>query len=429
MESSERTLLRGIGRWDLVGIFINGVVGAGIFALPAKLFGQVGTYSLFGWIVCAALVGLFALCFAEVSSRFDRTGGPYLFVLTAFGLKAGFLIGWIGWVSRLLAYSSVCNLAVNYGAAFYPPLAAGLPRLLAIGVITIALTIIVIIGVRISAYANNGFTIVKLTVLIGLAAVGLFHLDPSRFALGQVPSAGQFQSAILLMLFAFMGFEAATVNGGEMRDPRRDAPFALLTGLIAVTLLYIALQAVCIGTIPDLAASSRPLADSAIQVLGPIGGGVATLGAIVTMLGTLMVLMFAGSRVPFAMAERGQLPKLLSAVHPRFRTPHIAILTHGALCLVVTANSSVIGALSVSTLTRLATYAATCAALIALRRRDETATHARFRAPSGTVVATVAAGASLWLMLASTRAEAIGFTAILLAGAGIGGVYALSRRT
>src|ERR1700692_923421 len=120
MESSEPSLVRGIGRWDLVGIFVNGVVGAGIFALPARLFGLVSTYSLLGWIACAALVGLFALCVAEVSSRFDKTGGPYLYVLVAFGPQAGFLVGWIGWVSRLLAYASVCNLAVNYAAAFYP---------------------------------------------------------------------------------------------------------------------------------------------------------------------------------------------------------------------------------------------------------------------------------------------------------------------
>jgi basic amino acid/polyamine antiporter, APA family len=428
MESSEPSLVRGIGRWDLVGIFVNGVVGAGIFALPARLFGLVSTYSLLGWIACAALVGLFALCFAEVSSRFDKTGGPYLYVLVAFGPQAGFLVGWIGWVSRLLAYASVCNLAVNYAAAFYPPLSSGTPHLLAASAVTIALTTIVLSGVRISAYTNNGFTIVKLTVLVGLSAVGLFQIAPARFALAHVPAAGQFQSAIMLMLFAFLGFEAATVNGGEMRDPRRDAPFALGVGLIGVTLLYLALQAVCIGTVPDLVASSRPLADSAIQVLGPIGGGLATLGAVVTMLGTLMVLVIAGSRVPFAMAEHGQLPKLFRAVHPRFLTPHVAILIHGTLALILTANGSVIGALSISTLTRLATYAATCAALIALRRRDDTAMPARFRAPGGTVVAIAAVGASLWLMLASTWMEAISFSTILLVGAGVGTLYAARRR-
>src|ERR1700735_4932211 len=112
----ERHLVRGIGRWDLVGILINGVVGAGIFALPAKLFGLLGSYSLLDWVACTALVGLIALCFAEVSSRFDKTGGPYLYALMAFGPQTGFLIGWIGWISRLLAYASICNLAVNYAA-------------------------------------------------------------------------------------------------------------------------------------------------------------------------------------------------------------------------------------------------------------------------------------------------------------------------
>jgi len=428
MEPSERHLVRGIGRWDLVGILINGVVGAGIFAVPAKLFGLLGSYSLLDWVACTALVGLIALCFAEVSSRFDKTGGPYLYALTAFGPQAGFLVGWIGWISRLLAYASVCNLAVNYAAAFYPPLADGAWRLFADSIVTIALTAIVARGVRLSALTNNGFTVIKLTVLFGLAAVGLFHIAPARLALGHLPSAGNFQSAIMLTLFAFMGFEAATVNGGEMCDPRRDAPFALVTGLIAVSVLYVLIQAVCIGTLPDLAASSRPLADSAIQMLGPIGGGIATLGAIVTMLGTLMVLLIAGPRIPFAMAEHGQLPGIFAAVHPRFRTPHIAILVNGGLAWLLTASGSVIGTLSVSTLTRLVTYAVTCAALIALRRRSGGHAQARFHVPGGITVAVAALVASLWLTAASTRMEAISFAAILVAGAGLGGLYAVCRR-
>lgn len=428
MEPSERHLVRGIGRWDLVGILINGVVGAGIFALPAKLFGLLGNYSLLDWVACTALVGLIALCFAEVSSRFDKTGGPYLYALRAFGPRAGFLVGWIGWISRLLAYASVCNLTVNYAAAFYPPLAYGAWRFLAGSVITVAMTVIVVGGVRLSALTNNGFTVIKLTVLFGLAAVGLFHIVPARLALGHPPAAANFQSAIMLTLFAFLGFEAATVNGGEMRDPRRDAPFALVAGLIAVSVLYVLIQAVCIGTLPDLATSSRPLADSAIQVLGPIGGGIATLGAIVTMLGTLMVLLIAGPRIPFAMAEHGQLPGILAAIHPRFRTPHIAILVNCGLAWILTANGSVIGALSVSTLTRLVTYAVTCAALIALRHRNGGFAAARFRVPGGIAVAIVAVAASLWLMAASTRMEVISFTAILAAGVGLGALYRACRR-
>jgi amino acid transporter len=392
------------------------------------LFGLLGNYSLLDWVACTALVGLIALCFAEVSSRFDKTGGPYLYALTAFGPRAGFLVGWIGWISRLLAYASVCNLTVNYAAAFYPPLAYGAWRFLAGSVITVAMTVIVVGGVRLSALTNNGFTVIKLTVLFGLAAVGLFHIVPARLALGHPPAAANFQSAIMLTLFAFLGFEAATVNGGEMRDPRRDAPFALVAGLIAVSVLYVLIQAVCIGTLPDLATSSRPLADSAIQVLGPIGGGIATLGAIVTMLGTLMVLLIAGPRIPFAMAEHGQLPGILAAIHPRFRTPHIAILVNGGLAWILTANGSVIGALSVSTLTRLVTYAVTCAALIALRHRNGGFAAARFRVPGGIAVAIVAVAASLWLMAASTRMEVISFTAILAAGVGLGALYRACRR-
>ncbi len=428
MDSAETRLVRGIGRWDLVGILVNAVVGAGIFALPAKLFALIGSFSVLAWVAGAALVGLIALCFAEVSSRFDKTGGPYLYTLTAFGPKAGYLIGWIGWVSRLLAYASVCNLSVDYAAAFYGPLSAGLPHALATSLITVALTLVVLRGVRFSAHANNAFTIVKLAVLLSLVVVGLMHLDPARFSFAPVPRPGQAQSAILLMLFAFLGFEGATVNGGEMRNPRRDAPFALGVGLAGVAILYVLVQAVCIGTVPDLAVSTRPIADGAIRVLGPIGGGIATFGAVVSMLGTLTVLLIASPRVPFAMAEHGQLPKVFAAIHPRFRTPHIAILAHGGLAWLLTETGSVVGALTISTLTRLITYVATCAALLMLRQRPGTAAKARFAAPAGATVAAVAIAASLWLMLGTTRQEAMSFVAIVLLGALIAGTYAFRRR-
>jgi APA family basic amino acid/polyamine antiporter len=433
MEPPDRSLMRGIGRWDLVGILINGTVGAGIFAVPAKAFGLIGTYSIFGWIACAALVALFAICFAEVSSRFDGTGGPYLYVIRAFGPQAGYLIGWIGWVSRLLAYASVCNLAVNYAGIFYTPLSSNVPHLVAISAIAVALTAIVLLGVRLSAMINNGFTVIKLIVLFGLAAAGLVHIalsptDISRLALPPIPAVGQFQSAVMLMLFAFIGFEAATINGGEMREPRRDAPFALIAGLIAVTGLYVLIQLVCIGTVPDLIASNRPLADSAVQILGPIGGRIVTLGAVITMIGTLMVLLIVGPRMLFAMAEHGQLPAIFSAIHPRFRTPHLAILMHSVLAWVLTANSSVIGALSVATLTRLVTYAATCAAMIALRRHGDAMAKAHFRVPGGTGIAIAAVATSLWLIMASTSTEVLSFAAILLIGIALGGGYAILRR-
>jgi APA family basic amino acid/polyamine antiporter len=196
---------------------------------------------------------------------------------------------------------------------------------------------------------------------------------------------------------------------GEVADPRRNAPFALLIGIAFVVVLYLLIQFVSIGTLPTLADSTRPLADAAAGFMGPIGGTIITAGALISITGTLNVITMVSPRLPFAMAEKGQLPRIFAATHPRYHTPWVSILVSAAVMLVLTLQGSFISSLTISTVIRLVTYAATCAALPVLRKRAGEDIGA-FRAPAGIVVAVAAIALCAWLL--STALSQLRLTAI-----------------
>ena len=423
---SEEGLVRGIRQWDIVGVVINGIIGAGIFVLPARSFKLIGSYSLIAFILCAFVCALIILCFVEVSSRFTGTGGPYLYAQEAFGPAVGFQVGWMNWISRVSAYATNCNLLVVYLGFFWPAAVSGFWRALIITLITLTLTVINYIGVRDAALTSNFFAIAKLVPMILFIAAGLFFLTPENFSLGDYPSYGSFSTSVLLLLYAFTGFENASVPAGEMVNPRRNLPFAILTGLGIVTLVYILIQTVSIGTLRDLGNTERPLADAAALFLGPVGGSIIAAGAIISVLGNLNVNILTTPRILFAMSGRHELPQILSDVHKRFRTPHIAIIGTAALMLALTLSSSLIYALTVSTIARLLAYAATCAALPRLRYKKDVP-EALVKIPGGIVISVLAILLSIWLLTNSTRVEARDSAIAVAVGIAIYVAYRLSR--
>ncbi len=402
---SEEGLVRGIRQWDLVGVVINSMIGAGIFVLPAKAYGLIGAYSLIAFVICAFVVVLIILCFAEVSSRFTETGGPYRYAREAFGPAVGFQVGWMNWIARISAYATNCNLLIVYLSFFWPAAGSGFVRAIVITAITVSLTVINYIGVRNAAITSNFFTIAKLLPLLLFISTGLFFLTPDNFTLGDYPAYGSFSTAVLLLIYAFTGFENAGVPAGEIVNPRRNMPIAIMLAIAIVAVIYILIQAVSIGTLPNLGGTERPLADAASKFLGPIGASIIAAGAITSVIGNLNVSILSTPRIPFAMAVHHELPKSLAAVHPRFRTPYVAIVATALLMLALTLSSTLIYALTVSTIARLIAYAATCAALPTLRRKKN-APPALFTVPGGTLISVVAVLLSLWLLSNSSLTEA-----------------------
>lgn len=405
-KQSAEGLVRGIRRWDLVAVTINGIIGAGIFGLPSKVYSLIGSYSLIAFFVCALVVMLIILCFAEVGSRFEQTGGPYLYAQEAFGSAVAFEVGWLIWLARLTAFAANCNLMINYLSFFWAPANTGMIRAAIIVAVVIALTALNVLGVRQATIANNIFTVGKLLPMLIFIAGGLFFLNPHAFALGARPSTGAFSQSVLLLLYAFTGFEMAVIPAGEIKNPQRDLPRALLIAMAVIASTYILIQVVCVGTLPELAKSTKPLADAGQRFMGTAGAAIISAGAIISVAGNLNITVLSASRVPFAIAERKQLPTFLARIHPRFSTPHVSIIITVVLMLALTLKSSFVAALTISTIARLVAYAVTCAALPMLRKR-EGAPAAHFKLRGGPVIAVAALILSAWLLLNSTRLEAI----------------------
>jgi len=433
---TDEGLSREIRKWDLVALLINVTVGAGIFRLPADVQKTVGNYSLVAFVVCAVTVGMIALCFAEVGSRFSDTGGPYLYARETFGPTSAFLVGWLMWLTRVAGFATLAQVFVAYLGYFWPPAESGLPRITIIAGLVVLLTVVNIMGVKQSARVGDIFTVSKLIPLVLFVAVGLFFISPARFTLAARPGLGSFSAAVFILIYVFSGFEAVLVNSGEIRQPRRVIPFALIVALSASVVLFLLIQVVCIGTLSNLAGSERPLAEASQSFLGTAGPLIMSAGALVGIFGTLNVIMLACTRLPFAMAVQGQLPVQLARVHRRFRTPHVSILVSATAVLLLALSGTFIYAVKVTVITRVIVYASTCVALPMLRRRSKMATSVRtagetsrsFVLPGGMLISMVCVVLCLCLLANSGWREARDVVVAIVIGLAIYAATQLGRR-
>jgi amino acid transporter len=413
------TLKRELGKWDLTAIGVNQVIGGAVFALPAALAANAGAWS--PWMVAAigAASMLIALSFAEVASRFEGTGGPYLYTRAAFGRFPAFEVGWMMWFTRAASWASVINVLVSSLGFYWPSLTAGAPRTLLITAIIGALAIINIRGIRQSSIVVNALTVGKLLPLTIFIVAGVFFIEWPRLDPGPAPSLAQFSASGLLLIFAFGGYEVVPVPGGETRNPRRDIPFALIMTIAIVTVVMTLAQLVAVGTLPGLAASKTPLADSAASFLGAAGAAMITLGAVFSTSGNNMGQALSGSRNLFALAEQGDLPHFFGRIHPAFRTPVNAILVTAGISLMLAVSGTFQSMAQASAISRLLVYVATCASMLRLRssRFTNAVKPAEFRVPFGPVIPIAAMAIALTILAGATAVQLRNGLAALAAGA------------
>jgi len=382
-------LVRAIGRWSLAALMLNTMIGASIFGLPSLLAARLGESSVTAYIVAAGGVGIIAACLAEVASQFQEAGGPYLYARVAFGRFAAIQIGWLTWLSRIAASSAVADLFISYLGQFFPGVEAPLMRALVLIVLLAFLAAVNYRGVKSGTWLNNFFTLTKLTLLVCFIIAGLMALalHPAiRVSPSAVPAtASHWFEAILLIVYAYAGFEAALFVSGETRDTRKNAPVALLIAMVTATLLYVAVQYVVMHTLSSAALSSKPAADAARHFLGPAGAGLVAAGTLVSVYGYLSANMLHTPRLTFAMGERGDFPAFFAAVHPRFRTPHVSIVVFALLLIAFSIAGNFRWNAVLAAVFRLFVYGAIAAALPVLRRRQALAD--AFRLPAGTLFA------------------------------------------
>jgi len=388
--TSEEGLVRAIGRWSLAALTVNCIIGSGVFGLPSILAGLLGRTSIFAVIVAAFVMACIIACFSEVASRFSETGGPYLYAQAAFGRFMGIQVAWLVWFVRLTSCAANANLFVTYLGEFWPGAVRPGVSLCILTLLIGILALINLAGVRAGKNASNAFTAAKLSslgIVILVGAIYLLKWHPASFLAVETHDSHSWARAIVLLIFAYGGFEAALISAGEAKNPRRDMPFALLAALITCAVIYSLIQWVVVGVLPDPVHSVRPLADVARIAMGRAAAAVISIGALTSIYGYLSGNILATPRITFALAERGDFPSPFALLHPRFRTPYFSIFVFSVLVWMLALFGSFAGNATLSAGSRIFYYGVVCAAVPVLRKKSNSP--ALVRIPAGTVVAVV----------------------------------------
>lgn len=418
--TSPANLKRVVTRWEVVALSVNGVIGSGVYLLPAAAAAFLGPASLWAIPLAGLAVLLLALCFAEAGSHFDEPGAGYVYTREAFGDFAGFQVGWMTWLTRVASGAALWSGFAQALTFFWPGATEGLTRL---AIITVPLALVVwinILGVKHGARLAVGLTIAKVLPLIFLVVVGLPAVDATLLTPMTLPDLAGFGQAGLLLLFAYAGFENTAAPAGEFRNPRRDVPFALVTVIALTTLLYTLIQLVALGTLPDLAARSEgaPLADAAVVLVGVWAGVLMTFGGAVSIGGNAAGTTVVGPRYLYALAKDGYGPRYLARVHERYQTPAWAILTQEGIVWVLALTGSFVELAMLSAIARLATYIGTAAAVPVLRSKFPV-TEQTFQLPGGMTIPVLALLVCVAFLASATLQNLLAGGVALAAGVAI----------
>lgn len=398
---SDSLLRREIGRIGVATIAMNGVIGSGIFALPAAAVAQTGYFSPWVFVLCGVLILSVALTLAKAASYFEITGGPIVYTTHAFGRFAGFHTGLFIYVSRVAAIAASANLIVSHAAAIWSPLESGVARIAAMTAYISLATYLNAVGVRAGLAAVYVLSILKLLPLFLLILVGLPSVEWGLTAGAPLPAYDAFGQSMLIMMYAFIGFEFTLVNAGETRNARSEIPKTLVGTVVGIAICYALIQLVVVSVAPDLGRSETPLVEVARRLMGPWGAVILGLGVVFSTSGSSLASLLTAPRVTFALARDGSLPAWFGRVSKTSGAPVNSIVFCGALSIVLALSQHYLWLVAMSTLVRMLTYAL-CIASVPIIERTMPAQKDPFRLPGGLTVPIVGFVLTIWLMSHST---------------------------
>lgn len=424
--AADSSLVRSLGTFAVAASIVNITIGGGIFRLPADMAGSLGPTAPVAYLLCAVAMGLIVLCMAEAGSRVSLTGGPYAYVEVAFGPFVGFLAGFLLWMLATFAMAAVATVLAASIGALVPALAS---KAAAAGILVVVLTSFAVIntlGVERGARLNTLLTVAKILPLLLLVVGGVFAVNPEFLTVSEPPPMATLARSSILLIFAFAGIEAALVPGGEVKNPARTVPRAILIAMVLVTVLYAGLQFVAQGVLgPALAgAKAAPLAEAAGVAFGGWARQLLLVGAVVSMLGHVGAMTLATPRTLFAFARDGFLPAAFARTHPQYRSPVLAIAVQCAIVLMLAVSSTFERLAVLANISTLLLYGTCCVATWQLRRRDVRAGGTPFRVPAPALVIVLALAIIGWLLSSVTREEWIALV-VALAAASV--VFAVAR--
>jgi len=409
---------RSLSRFDVTCLGLNAIVGSGIFLLPDDLYREMGALSPLAFLLCAIGLLPVALCYAEAASRGDRSGGPYLYARDAFGPRVGFAVGWMCFANAVFSFAAVSSAAAAYAVRLLPWLEPAVGQRWVAALVIALFAALNYVGAKPGALAVDAFTIAKFAVLIALVGALLPGTSDTHWNLELPRGWSGIGSATFIALFAAQGFEVVPVPAGEARAPQRDLPIAIVSSLVAASILYLIVQSVLVASGARLSEpSDAPLADAALAV-APALGFMVVVGGLVSTLGFVSGSALGTPRYLFAAAIDRHLPGVLGAVHPRFGSPHVAVVATAALAIALVIPFDYRSLIGMSNVAVAVQYLATCLAVLRLRERRD----AGFRAPGGPWVPLLGAAVSLWVFTEASRLElawavvalAVGIAAVAL---------------
>lgn len=380
---------RTVGIWGTSLVQINGMIGSGIFALPAVLVAAVGGFAPLMIVIGAISILPLCISFAWLATRFDSTGGPVLYGKTAFGSFLGFQAGWGRFASGIVALGANTHVMVSYFAAIFPVLQTEWIASSTVFVTLVLATLYNILGMRGSVNALGFLTVLK------LAPLGLFILAAvfGSFSAPAItlPEFSQAETVILLTFYAFTGFEGVVVPAGEMKNPKRDLPRVILFTLTGVTLAYVLIIWAYMAIATDPTGNTNALAGAADIAFGQIGAVIIVMAAGFSIMANTFAGMVVVPRIAYGMAQQGMLPEWFERIHPRFLTPHNSIMFYGFSGALFSLTGGFAALAAASTLTRLLTYVISAAALPVIEKREGRIV------PFHAVVAVLALVACVWI--------------------------------
>ncbi|MDQ6764498.1 MAG: amino acid permease [Verrucomicrobiota bacterium] len=402
-------LIRAMGVPALAANIINTTIGASIFALPALMSKNLGAAAPIAFVACAIAMALFVTCFALAGSRVSLTGGLYAYAEVAFGRYAGFITGVFFYTTAVLSVAAVVNFLAGTVGAIVPWLGGPAGRVVVIFVVYASLAAINVRGVRAGAGAVEIATVVKLIPLVIFVAAGVFFIKPAAIAWPGFPSSNAVGESVLLLLFAFFGIEVALIPSGEVKNPARTVPRAIYSALALTTVIYILIQLVAQGTLgPQLADNTvAPLATSAATFLGNFGRVLLLGAATISAFGFMASDILSSPRILFALGRDGILPRSLAHVHPRFRSPDVAIIAYSVLAFLFSLTSTFEALAVMANVAALLLYIICCAASWELIRRDVRTEAKPFMFPGASIIPVLSLGVIIWILAHATAREFI----------------------
>ncbi|HEX6375219.1 MAG TPA: APC family permease [Allosphingosinicella sp.] len=360
--AKDEPLRRDIGFFGSAFLSFNGVVGAGIFALPGTLYLQFGAFSPLLFPLFGLLVLVIALPFSRVAALHPVSGGPVVYA-AAFGPAAAFQAGWIYYVARASALAANTTVLVTYLSRWWPPLAGTLPRAAVILAVCGALTFVNIVGVKRAVRFLDALTLLKAAPLLFVAVLGLVLAGGAIEPPGPLPPLTELEAAALLILYAFVGFENSVVPAGETTNASRTVPRALIATIVATAGLYFLVQLSYVAVMEPGVGGDAPMVAFGEALMGPAGALLLTAAAVFSLLGNICGGITGSTRTTYALGRDGLLPAWFGRVSERYATPANSILFMGGLIALLALSGSFVWLAIVSTLARMIVYSLSIAAL------------------------------------------------------------------